>query len=54
MVAELPCLFEVLEEIECRREAEVSETLDRYPLRMLFLAYREDDEKDVEDAHHYK
>ena len=40
MVAELPYLFEVLEELECRREAavEVSEMLDRYLLRMLFLA----------------
>ena len=56
MVAELPCPFEALEALEYRREAvvEVSEKLDRNPLRMLFLACREDDEKGGADAHHYK
>ena len=50
MVAELPCLFELLEELECRRGVvvEVSEILGRYPLQMLSLTCGED-EKGVVD-----
>ena len=53
MVVELPYSSdqEALEEPECRRE--VSEKLDQYPLGLLLLACRCDDEKGDVDAHHH-
>lgn len=51
-----PVYLRFLEELECSWEAvvEVSEMLAQYPLPMLFLTCREDDEKGVVDAKHYK
>ena len=39
MVAEPPCLFEVVEELEYQQEVvvEISEMMDRYPLWMMYL-----------------